>query len=234
MIQLIDQAIEQFLRTAVPLPEGSVDLSFDAPDKTWGAAVTRPTVNVFLWDIKRNSTATQAGMTQRRDAAGQVERQQPPVAIDLRYLITAWASDRRDEHELLGALLRCVLRHSVLPADIAADLPDDVGPVRMALATSDRDTPDFWSALDGRMKPGIEIDLTMAVDVLAPIPAGPPVRRAELGVVPVVSPPPNAAAASNEVGTLRRSRQGGRLIAEGRAAVVRDSNGSDDSEPAQS
>ena len=79
----------------------------------------------------------------------------------MRYIITAWATEYRDEHELLGSVLRCVLRHPVLPTDVAAGLPDEIGNVRLTLAVDDHDTRDFWSALEGRVKPAIELTFTM-------------------------------------------------------------------------
>ena len=232
MIHFIDQAIEQFLRAAVPLPEANVDVSFDAPDRTWGAAITRPTVNVFLWDIKYNGNLTQKGFTERRDDNGRVERQQPPAVVDLRYIITAWATDQRDEHELLGSVLRCVLRYPVLPADVLAGLPDEIGPLRMTLAQDSHDTPDFWSALDGRIKPGIEVALSVAFDVYAPATAGPPVHRAEVEVVRVPGAHGAEVADEQPIGTIRRTRQGTRLIAEGSVTPGSESTGPSDGESA--
>src|SRR5262249_36489594 len=160
----------------VPLPEGSIDISFDTPDKTWGAAVIRPTVNLFLWDIRRNTSVGRTAMTELRDADGQVSRHQGPVTVDLRYLITVGATNSRDEHRLLGTVLRCVLRTPVLASHVADGIADQIGTVRMTLAADAHDMTDFWSALEGRIKPGLEVELTMALDVFAPVPAGPPVR----------------------------------------------------------
>ena len=74
IIHLVDRALERFFRLSGSLSEGSVDLSFDTPDRTWGAGLTRPTVNVFLWEILKSTAIPRAGMEQRRDAAGRIER----------------------------------------------------------------------------------------------------------------------------------------------------------------
>ena len=50
MLHLLDETLEAFLRAEVPLPARQVDVSFAAPDSEWGAAVTKPTVNLFLWE----------------------------------------------------------------------------------------------------------------------------------------------------------------------------------------
>jgi hypothetical protein len=150
MLQLVDQAMEQFLRSEVPLPEGAIDISFDAPDRTWGAAVNRPTVNLFLWDVKRNARFAQAGVSERTLENGRIERRPSAAVVDLRYFITAWATQGRDEHQLLGSVLQCLIGHPILPA---AHLPDTMGSgtISLTLAASDERKPgDFWSALDGR------------------------------------------------------------------------------------
>ena len=39
MIQTIDRAVERFLRRAVPLPDVSVDVSFEAPERGGGSQI---------------------------------------------------------------------------------------------------------------------------------------------------------------------------------------------------
>jgi hypothetical protein len=217
VIQLVDQALEQFLRRAVPLPETSIDVSFDAPDRTWGAAINRPTVNLFLWDVKRNPRYGQAGITERSNDDGRVERRATSPIIDLRYFITTWASEGRDEHQLLGQVLRAVLGNAILPPE---DVPEPIGSagfITLALAAYDERKPgEFWSALDGRLKPGLEVALTLPVDAFAWVAAGPPTEGVSLGVGrKPKEPEPDPAAAK---APLRRSRQNGKLVMEGRPA----------------
>lgn len=166
MIQFVDQAIEQFLRQRVPLPEATVELSFDAPDKAWGAAVTRPTVNLFLWQIKRNVLRSQTGLQQREAPEGGIERRPAPPVVDMHYLVTTWASEQDDEHLLLGSVLTCLLSYPVMPDEYVSDqLPRD-GALRIALASEGLRSPgEFWSALGGRLKPGLEMEVTVPVDV---------------------------------------------------------------------
>ncbi len=161
MIQLLDRALEEFLRARVPLSTHAVDISFQAPDKTWGAALSRPTVNVFLWDVASHSGYLKTGMQQRVNPAGSIERRPLNPVVDLGYLVTAWATERRDEHELLGSVLRCVLAHHVLPDEF---VPDQFNGARcgLSLAPADRRMPgDFWSALEGRLRPGLQAQLAV-------------------------------------------------------------------------
>jgi len=168
VIQFVDQAIEQFLRRCVPLPEATVELSFDAPDKAWGAAVTRPTVNLFLWQIKRNALRSQTGLQQREAAEGGIERRPASPVVDMHYLVTTWASEQDDEHLLLGSILTCLLSFPTMPEEyVSEQLPRD-GALRLALASEGLRSPgEFWSALGGRLKPGLEMEVTVPVDVHA-------------------------------------------------------------------
>ena len=61
MLDLIDATLEAFFRATVPLSAQDVDVSFEPPDREWSAKLTRPTVNVFLWDIRRSTDRGQAG-----------------------------------------------------------------------------------------------------------------------------------------------------------------------------
>ena len=120
MIQLVDRSLEEFLRVRVPLDARAVDVSFQAPDKTWGASVSRPTVNVFLCDVSSHEGYLKTGIEQRVNPAGKVERRPTNPVVDLSYLVTAWATERRDEHELLGSVLECILAHRAIPEGIPA------------------------------------------------------------------------------------------------------------------
>ena len=212
MIQTVDQAFENFLRLEVPLPEASVDVAFEAPDRTWGAGLTRPTVNCFLWRVGRNYTATGTGLEQRPTLDGGVERRRAQPIVDLNYLVTSWGTEVRDEHQLLGSVLEAVLANDRLPEAV---LPDRLSGTRcrLGLATHEPNNPgDLWSSLDGRLKPSLQVVVTLPLAVFDWKRAAP--RTEEIGVslghapgapVDVTSRPP-----------LRRRRSGGALVMEGR------------------
>lgn len=84
----------------------------------------------------------------------------------MRYLVTVWASEHRDEHQLLGNVTRAVLASGVIPEEFhppSLELPDQ-RPLALSLSsTSDRKPVDFWSAIDGQLKPGLDVLVTFAV-----------------------------------------------------------------------
>ena len=100
MLHLLDETLEAFLRDVVPLPARDVDIAFDAPDGEWSAALsTRPTVDLYLWDIRPNLAERDYGEVIVEEADGRRYRRDPLPRVDCRYLVTAWTSEVRDEQE---------------------------------------------------------------------------------------------------------------------------------------
>jgi hypothetical protein len=165
MFHLIDHALEQYLRAEVPLPPADVDIAFNAPAKDWSARLSRPTINLFLWDIRRAASKQRAGL-EEVEIEGRKFRRTPPRVVEMRYLITAWSSAHRDEHQLLGNLARTILLNRSIPREYLPDgfeLPDE-RPVSMTLTTTaDLKPNDFWSSIDGQLKPGLDVVVTFRV-----------------------------------------------------------------------
>jgi hypothetical protein len=216
LIHLVDQALEKYLRASVPLPEAAIDVSFAAPDRAWGSGITKPSVNVYLWDIKRSAPRAQAGVIEMTED-GQVFRRPPNPVAHLTYFVTAWAKELRDEHQLLGSVLRAILRNAELPQEHVPDELKDLAPILLELATSaDRKPGDFSSTLDGQLKPGLEVRVTVEVDAFRFVEAGPPTEGIEYGLnrLPERRVPP--ATTLGDVPRPTRTRRGGSVVVEGR------------------
>jgi len=113
-----------------------------------------------------------------------------PVRVDMRYVITAWATEPEDEHRLLSRTLMALLRSPVLPADILPEaIREQPAPIQLVAAQAD-DFPnasDLWSALDNEVRPSIICVATMALDAYQPF-TTPLVRTRELRVAQVAQP----------------------------------------------
>jgi hypothetical protein len=161
VLQLLDESLEAFLRATVPLDPSDVAIAFDAPDKAWSATVTQPTINLFLWDIHRAPEKARAGM-ETVTHNGTSARRRPPPVVNLCYVLTAWTAHHRDEHQLLGEVMRAVLSSKELqppylkaPLDALRPLPTlDLGGVQT----------EFWKSIDGVLKPGLELRVSLVVD----------------------------------------------------------------------
>ena len=166
MLQLVDESIEAFLRASVPLDPGEVAISFDAPDKQWSAGISQPTVNVFLYNIHRDLDRAQAGV-EDLEREGVRFRRRPLPRIELSYLVTAWTSELRDEHQLIGEVMRAILANRTLapphlrsPLDLVEPLPS-----MLIAGGGSKAQQDLWKAIDGQLKPGLELHVSLPVDV---------------------------------------------------------------------
>ena len=104
MINDVDDTLKELLATKTPLDPGAIEITFERPDKQWSAGVSKPTVNLFLYDVRENHELRdqQRFVTRNGDAGAETP---PPVRVDLTYVITAWTSEVSDEHQLLGRIL---------------------------------------------------------------------------------------------------------------------------------
>jgi len=181
MLDLIDETLESLLRATVPLGSTEVDVSFDPPDREWSAKLTRPTVNLFLWDIRRSAGRAKAGL-QEFEQDGRVVRRMALPVVELRYLVTAWTSDHSDERVLLSGLLRSMLSFSQIPSEFAPAGLSGLRPVSMLIARSGEEQIDIFKTLEGQLKPGINIVISAEVDTGLETPAGPPTTSLEFAL----------------------------------------------------
>lgn len=181
MLQLIDESLEALLRAAVPLGAQDVDVSFEPPDRTWSAKLTRPTVNLFLWDIHNSADRSRSGVeTFERD--GKTLQRMALPRVELRYLVTAWTSDHGDERRLLGGLLRAVLANTVLPRDFMPTGLDGVDEPTILLTRTGAAQVDVFKTLEGQLKPALDVLLVTEVDLLLELEAAPPATGIDLSV----------------------------------------------------
>ena len=178
MLHLLDETLEAFLREVVPLPARDVDVAFDAPDGDWSAALgTRPTVDLYLWDIRPNLAERDYGEVIVEED-GRRYRRDPLPRVDCRYLVTAWTSEVRDEHSLLGDVLSALLLHPVIETEHLRGAFAGVRPLpALQLRSGDgSENSDFWSALGGQLKPGLDLVVTVTVDAALRRKLAPPVE----------------------------------------------------------
>lgn len=172
MFQQLDEGLEALLRSELRLDKPDLDIAFDAPNDTWGASITKPTLNLFLWDIRRSTDKHQAGR-QLIERNGVRQWRMRPPRVELRYLLTAWTSRVRDEHELLGRSLAAILANPKLPEEHTNGLSVGGEPVVIQVAKTTQELSDVWSALSGKLRPALDLTITIAVDPAAGTEAGP-------------------------------------------------------------
>ena len=165
MIQDVDDTLKALLVQKVPIDLGAIDIRFEVPTKEWSTGVNRPTLNLFLYDVREN-LELRSNQVHRTGSGGAVTVSPAPVRIDLCYMITAWTADVSDEHQLLGRVLTTLLRFPLLPADVLrGSLINPPFALRAWIAQTER-TPnpwDFWGNVEHRMKAGLSFVITAAV-----------------------------------------------------------------------
>lgn len=173
MIADLDETIRRLLQQELPIKNGEIEIKFDQPKREWSARLNRPTVNLFLYDLRENPVLRQHGWEQiAGNGNGRGDNQlahlkRTPFRVDCFYMLTTWASDSEDEHRLLSSALLALFRFPVLPADrLVGSLKKQPFEVPARLANHDRLTnpAEVWSSLDNEMRPSISYIITLALD----------------------------------------------------------------------
>jgi hypothetical protein len=173
MLAVIHESIETLLRDKGLIDSSDVDISFEVPRDEWVRSLTRPTINLFLFDVAEN--------TEKRDtnpytsvAGGKAERRLPPRRIDLFYMVSVLTTDVADEHEVLWRVLATLMRYQQLPQEVLSESLRSVTPplaARLAGKDDTRSFLDLWSALATRPRPALAYVLTAPMDLAISIEA---------------------------------------------------------------
>ena len=178
MIDDLDRSLRRLfeLEFGSPLP---FDVSFAIPDKAFKPVSTqRSTLNCYLYDIRENRDLRDVGRYLERHAGGVYSLESAPCRVKASYCITAWSpaevtpsiDPHLDEHNLLAAVLRVLLRHPEFPKPaligtlVGQKLPL---PTQIAQPDSARNSGDFWNAIGGQLRPSLEYGVSLALDYQA-------------------------------------------------------------------
>ncbi len=177
MINDLDETLRQLLIQKAGLNPAELDISFDIPTRDWSNPVSRPTVNLYLFDVRENRELRELGWEESPSGDGKVRLKRLPLRIDLSYMVTCWATSTEDQHRLLWHVLETLFRHSPLPEDILqGSMRQLTHPVRTEVAQPDgvlKNVSDFWGALENQLRPAISMTVTLELDLnqirLAPL-----------------------------------------------------------------
>jgi hypothetical protein len=168
MIQYLDETLRILLSDNVPMMRPA-SIQFERPTQAWEDQTTDPRINCFLYDIRENLQLRydRRPYVSRNEATGTGTQRLVPRRMDFTYLITAWCAEVADEHELLGNILKTLLRYPILPPEMLHEnLSDQPLPVRTWVAQPE-DTPsnwEFWGANEWRLKAGISYRITLSIE----------------------------------------------------------------------
>lgn len=168
MIDQVDEALREFLVRELPVRNNEIEIAFEQPKREWSARLSRPTLNLFLRDLRENPKlrAPQPGMQRMVNGdMAQISRQ--AVRIDLHYLVTAWARDPLDEHRILARMLSVLFRYRKIPDDIVSlhvPFQDSGIPLKLAQYDERQGVDDLWSVLDNELRPAVDMVATVSLN----------------------------------------------------------------------
>jgi len=173
------------------LPVENVTISFAAPDDQFPpSGVGLPAIGLFLYDIRENTQLRADRWESGSRADGMITRARAPVRVDCSYLITAWPSESApnpaaDEHRLLGAVMKVLLRHPRIPEEhLRGELLGQEPPVptRFLAESQLHSLGEFWQAMGGKPKATLQYGVTVGLDVFEPVDVGPRVTESAVRV----------------------------------------------------
>lgn len=191
MIDDLDEALRNLLIQDMPISNNEVDIAFDQPTREWASRLSRPTINLFMHDLRENNKLrTQQPFIDSTVAGLSATMSVSPVRLDVHYMVTAWANDPGDEHRLLGRMLMVLYRYKALPEEFQqGQLVGQDYDIMMKVAQYDqRDIRrEIWSMLDNEMRPIVDLTVTLAIEPYADWTV-PLVRQTEISFAQIGGP----------------------------------------------
>ncbi len=192
MFQDLDATLTKLIEREVDYANLSV--SFATPGEDFPpSSVTLPAVHFFLYHIQENMELRRGEwiVERRENGNGQTtaSRRRPPIRVDCAYLVTVWPGDASpdDEHKILGAVMKTLLRYRKLPADLLqGELAGQEPPLRAGTIREShlQSLGEFWQAMGAKPKAALDYTVTVSVDVSEPEDLGVVVSESVIKVDP--------------------------------------------------
>ena len=197
-----------------------IDISFETPTTAWAGTLTRPTVNLFLCDIRRSAKPGQSGPDSGR-ANGRTTESPPGMRVDCIFAVTTWSKAVADEHRLLSQVLGVLYAHPVLDGHLGPRF--DTASQRFTIVASVGDQrpeqrSDFWRSVGGVYKPALDYVVTLSVESGVSVERGPDVRTMSLRTGLLERPGHDVQELANVGGIVRDA--GGAPVADAWVAVT--------------
>jgi hypothetical protein len=160
-----------------------IDVVFETPSSEWAGQLTRPTVNLFLCDVRKSTRPGQSGPDGGRNGAGRATESAPALRVDCIFAVTAWSKAVADEHRLLSQVLGVLYAYPVLNNHLGDRF--DTGAQRFEIMASvgeqrPEQRSDFWRSVGGVYKPALDYVVTLSVESGIVVERGPDVRTMTL------------------------------------------------------
>src|SRR4051812_26365910 len=168
-----------------------VDIAFDAPAREWSGQLSKPTVNMFLYDLRESETMRTSEWS-RMTKDGRTFEGRPPMIMECSYAVTAWTQAVEDEHRLLSQVLAIFNAYPELPqGSLNGRLANgsQAFPIKARIGQGKGEKSDFWSAVGGQYKVSLDYVVRLSVDSGARLERGPEVRTQTIRTAMTDAPP---------------------------------------------
>lgn len=167
MLLEVHSALQRLLYERGQISAREVDIQFERPTREQIDKLTRPTVNLFLFELQENSELRENDFHTRRSSSNsRAERYLPPRYFDLRYMVSILTSAIEDEHLLLWRVLTTLVRHRQFPPDLLSEELRDPDCFLTSKVSQDDDgerLSSLWNALGVPPRPALSYILTVPV-----------------------------------------------------------------------
>ncbi|OUC11746.1 MAG: hypothetical protein B0A82_26520 [Alkalinema sp. CACIAM 70d] len=200
------------IRQGIPsILGGMPTITVLSPDPEGGGATNGQTVdrlNLFLYQTNPNPSWRNVGLPSRNSSGDRISN--PPLALDLHYLITAYTKDAFHAEILLGHAMQLLHEMPVLSRDVIRsalrNLASSSEPAARALATSDlaeqleqiklsaqpmstEEVSKLWSAIQTQYRPTVVYQASIVlIESQKSTKSALPVRERRLHIVPFEQP----------------------------------------------
>jgi hypothetical protein len=179
MLADLDETLRALLKEELEVHgfEG-VDIAFDAPSRDWSGQLSKPSVNVFLYDLREAETLRTSEWG-RMTRNGRTFETRPPMVMEASYAVTAWTQAVEDEHRLLSQVLAIFFAYPEIPQDkLNGRLANgsQAWPIKARIGQGKGEKSDFWSAVGGQYKVSLDYVVRLSVESGAMRERGPEVR----------------------------------------------------------
>ena len=213
MLADLDETLRNLLRGELERHgfEG-VDIAFDAPARDWSGQLSKPTVNIFLYDL-REAEGLRTSEWSRVQRDGRTFEGRPPMVMECSYAVTAWTQAVEDEHRLLSQVLAIFYAYPELPQEaLNGRLANgsQAWPIKARIGQGKGEKSDFWSAIGGQYKVSLDYVLRLSVESGAHLERGPEVRTQTVRTRLSDGPARTVLEMHRSVGRVSRTRRASR------------------------
>jgi len=167
----LDDSLKLLLLDELGISSSKLDISFEIPTGEWSAPVNRPTINLYLYNLRENTELREMEWTQVPDPSNprRTVMKRRPLRVSLSYMVTCWTSAIEDQHRLLWAVFEALFRNPVLPDEARRGrLKSHKKPIKLEISPSTdviKNVTDYWTSIGNEIRPAVNLVVTLAMDL---------------------------------------------------------------------